>query len=151
MTVASPITTPLAMRCRRNSRGINTRLSDFFNNHREAADLDVVTNANMPIDGASPANEYALADATTASPYGTTSNRCIFINKNIVRNLALVINNDPIADNCVIKRTAINCCTGTNIYPVTNDNTAKLWNFNPFTSLISPTETVGTNDCTGMN
>ena len=68
-----------------------------------------------------------------------------------MRNLALIIDNNTVADNGIVKRTTVNGGTGSDLNAIANDNATKLRDLNPITTIVSVAKTVRTNHCAGLN
>ena len=68
-----------------------------------------------------------------------------------MRNLALVIDDNTIANDRVVKRATVNGGTGADLHAIANNNATKLRDLNPVTAIVSVTKAIRTNHGAGLD
>src|SRR5476649_107451 len=128
----------------RNTGGVYPRFSDWSHYHSHSCHHGLVTNLHVTIDNTGSAYLAVTSDFQTTGHNYAASNRRIVSNHDVVCNLTLIINDDAVADNSVIQRTAVDGGTSTNLNAIANNHGAQLWDFNPVTTFVRVTKTVST-------
>ena len=85
----------------------------------------------MAINHARTADHAVTANFQAARHDNATRNCGIVANHNVMRNLALVIDDNTIANDRVVKRATVNGGTGADLYAIANNNATKLRDLNP--------------------
>ena len=68
-----------------------------------------------------------------------------------MRNLALVIDDNTIANDRVVECTTVDRGTGPNLHAIANNNATKLRDLNPVTAIVRVTKAIRTNHGAGLD
>lgn len=100
----------------------------------------------MPIDHAGAAN-HAVTANLQASRHNDATGYCrIVANHNVMRNLALVINDNTIADHSIVQSTTVNGGTSADLDAIADNHATKLRDLYPVTTIVRVTKPIRSND-----
>ena len=68
-----------------------------------------------------------------------------------MRNLALVINDNPVANHGIVQRTTVNRGAGANLHAIANNDATQLRDLYPVTAIVSVAEAIRANHRAGLN
>ena len=72
----------------------------------------------------------------------TTSNSGIITNNDVMCDLALVINDNPVANHGIVQRTTVNRGAGANLHAIANNDATQLRDLYPVTAIVSVAEAI---------
>src|SRR5690554_4901607 len=133
-----------------HTRSIHPRFSNTFSDHTHAMELYAIANGKMPANACLTTNHAIFANLGTTRNAHLPCNCRILTNNNVMCNHAQVIDNTARLNSCVVERPTVYGCICTYFNVITNANTTKLWDLNPFSVFTGPTKAVAANNNAAM-
>ena len=141
---------PLLIRLQREDTSVQAWLMNRARHHRRRRNTGAIGNCQVPKNIRCATNRAVTPQACTTSNTNIACNDSVRAYVHIVCDLNEIIDLHTVFNDGVIQCPPVNTGVSTNLYIIANANSTKLLDFDPASSIIGKTESVGTNNNAGV-